>query len=212
MGVTKMGETPKGTLFTISAPSGAGKTSLVRALLDQDENTQVSVSFTTRAMRPGELDGRDYHFIDKNRFDGMLANTEFLEHAQVFTNYYGTSQAWVDAALAQGKDVILEIDWQGAAQIRRLLPETEGIFILPPSRACLQERLRGRGQDDETVIEQRMQEAKNEMSHFIDAQWLIVNDDFEQALIELKSIILTQRLKACSQQQKYGSLLVDLLS
>ena len=212
MGVTKMGETPKGTLFTISAPSGAGKTSLVRALLDQDENTQVSVSFTTRAMRPGELDGRDYHFIDKNRFDDMLANTEFLEHAQVFTNYYGTSQAWVDAALAQGKDVILEIDWQGAAQIRRLLPETEGIFILPPSRACLQERLRGRGQDDETVIEQRMQEAKNEMSHFIDAQWLIVNDDFEQALIELKSIILTQRLKACSQQQKYGSLLVDLLS
>ncbi|MFT7491203.1 MAG: guanylate kinase [Pseudohongiellaceae bacterium] len=212
MGVTKMGETPKGTLFTISAPSGAGKTSLVRALLDQDDNTQVSVSFTTRAMRPGELDGRDYHFIDKNRFDDMLANTEFLEHAKVFTNYYGTSQAWVDAALARGKDVILEIDWQGAAQIRGLLPETEGIFILPPSRGCLQERLRGRGQDDEAVIEERMQEAKNEMSHFIDAQWLIINDDFEQALIELKSIVLAQRLKAYSQQQKYGSLLVDLLS
>ncbi|MFT5118749.1 MAG: guanylate kinase, partial [Kiritimatiellia bacterium] len=126
MGVTKMGATTKGTLFTISAPSGAGKTSLVRALLDQDENTQVSVSFTTRAMRPGEVDGRDYYFIDKRRFDDMLAKTEFLEHAQVFTNYYGTSQAWVDAALAQGRDVILEIDWQGAAQIRRLLPETEG--------------------------------------------------------------------------------------
>jgi guanylate kinase len=212
MGVTKMGATTKGTLFTISAPSGAGKTSLVRALLDQDENTQVSVSFTTRAMRPGEVDGRDYYFIDKRRFDDMLAKTEFLEHAQVFTNYYGTSQAWVDAALAQGRDVILEIDWQGAAQIRRLLPETEGIFILPPSRACLEERLRGRGQDDEAVIEQRMQEAKSEISHYVDAQWIIINDDFEQALTELKSIILTQRLKACSQQQKYASLLVDLLS
>jgi len=212
MGVTKMGATTKGTLFTISAPSGAGKTSLVRALLDQDENTQVSVSFTTRAMRPGEVDGRDYYFIDKRRFDDMLAKTEFLEHAQVFTNYYGTSQAWVDAALAQGRDVILEIDWQGAAQIRRLLPETEGIFILPPSRACLKDRLRGRGQDDEAIIEQRMQEAKSEISHYVDAQWIIINDDFEQALTELKSIILTQRLKACSQQQKYASLLVDLLS
>ena len=212
MGVTKMGATTKGTLFTISAPSGAGKTSLVRALLDQDENTQVSVSFTTRAMRPGEVDGRDYYFIDKRRFDDMLAKTEFLEHAQVFNNYYGTSQAWVDAALAQGRDVILEIDWQGAAQIRRLLPETEGIFILPPSRACLKDRLRGRGQDDEAIIEQRMQEAKSEISHYVDAQWIIINDDFEQALTELKSIILTQRLKACSQQQKYASLLVDLLS
>lgn len=207
-----MGVTTRGTLFTISAPSGAGKTSLVKALLDQDENTQVSVSYTTRVMRPGEVDGRDYYFVDKSRFDEMLAKAEFLEHAQVFTNFYGTSQAWVESALAKGKDVILEIDWQGAAQIRRLLPETEGIFILPPSRECLEERLRGRGQDDETVIEQRMQEAKSEISHYVDAQWIIINDDFQQALTELKSILLTQRLKAGLQQQKYASLLTDLLS
>jgi guanylate kinase len=207
-----MGVTTKGTLFTISAPSGAGKTSLVKALLDQDENAQASVSYTTRAMRPGEVDGRDYYFIDKSRFDEMLSKTEFLEHAQVFKNLYGTSQAWVKQTLAKGRDVILEIDWQGAAQIRRLLPETEGIFILPPSRQSLEERLRGRGQDDEAVIKQRMQEAKNEISHYVDAQWLIVNDDFEQALIELKSILLAQRLKASLQQQKHASLLCDLLS
>ena len=212
MGVSIMRGTTKGTLFTISAPSGAGKTSLVKALLDQDENTQVSVSYTTRLMRPGEVDGRDYYFVDKSCFDAMLAKAEFLEHAQVFTNFYGTSQAWVEDALAKGKDVILEIDWQGAAQIRRLLPETEGIFILPPSRACLEERLRGRGQDDDAVIAQRMHEAKSEISHYVDAQWIIINDDFQQALTELKSILLTQRLKAGLQQQKYASLLTDLLS
>lgn len=212
MGVTKMGGTTKGTLFTISAPSGAGKTSLVKALLDQDKNTQVSVSYTTRAMRPGEVDGSDYYFVDKKCFDAMLVKAEFLEHAQVFTNFYGTSQAWVEQTLAKGKDVILEIDWQGATQIRRLLPKTEGIFILPPSRNCLEERLRGRGQDDEDVIEQRMQEAKSEISHYVDAQWIIINDDFEQALTELKSILLAQRLKACIQQHKYASLLTDLLS
>lgn len=202
----------RGTLYTISAPSGAGKTSLVKALLEQDEKTQVSISYTTRAMRPGEVDGRDYHFVNKSHFDEMLMKAAFLEHAQVFTNYYGTSQVWVEDTLAKGRDVILEIDWQGAAQIRRLLPETEGIFILPPSRECLEERLRGRGQDDNTVIEQRMQEAKSEISHYVDAQWIIINDDFEQALREFKSILLAQRLKASLQQQKYAPLLIDLLS
>ena len=201
-----------GTLYTISAPSGAGKTSLVKALLAQDQGVQVSVSHTTRAMRPGEVDGRDYHFVDMTRFNEMLARGEFLEHAQVFTNFYGTSQTWVEQTLEQGKDVILEIDWQGAAQIRRLIPETEAIFILPPSRACLEQRLRGRGQDDEAIIAQRMQEAKSEISHYVDAQWIIVNDDFEQALFELKSILVAQRLKACLQQQKYAPLLGDLLS
>ncbi len=202
----------RGTLYTISAPSGAGKTSLVKALLEQDQNTQVSVSHTTRAMRPGEVNGRDYHFVDKAHFDDMLAKGEFLEHAQVFTNFYGTSQAWVEQTLAQGRDVILEIDWQGAAQIRKLMPDTEGIFILPPSRTCLEERLRGRGQDDDAIIAQRMQEAKSEISHYVDAQWIIINDNFEHALGELKSILVAERLKAPLQQQKYASLLSDLLS
>jgi len=207
-----MSASTKGTLYTISAPSGAGKTSLVKALLEQDDNAQVSVSHTTRAMRPGEVDGHDYHFVDKTRFDDMLNKGEFLEHAQVFNNFYGTSQRWVEHTLSQGKDVILEIDWQGATQIRQLMPKTEGIFILPPSRACLEERLRGRGQDNDTIIEQRMQEAKSEISHYVDAQWIIINDNFEHALSELKSILVAQRLKAPLQQQKYASLLSDLLS
>ncbi len=202
----------RGTLYTVSAPSGAGKTSLVKALLEQDNNVQVSVSHTTRAMRPGEVDGRDYHFVDMEHFNEMLSKAEFLEHAQVFTNFYGTSQAWVEQTLDNGKDVILEIDWQGAAQIRKLMPDTQGIFILPPSRACLEERLRGRGQDNDAIIEQRMQEAKSEISHYVDAQWIVINDDFEQALTELKSILVAQRLKAPLQQKKYASLLSDLLS
>ena len=202
----------RGTLYTVSAPSGAGKTSLVKALVERDDQILVSVSYTTRAQRSGEEDGRDYYFVDQDTFISMLNRDAFLEHAQVFQNYYGTSKEWVEQALAQGKDVILEIDWQGAQQIRHLLPETQGIFILPPSRNTLEERLRGRGQDDDSVIERRMCEAMNEMSHYVEAQWLVVNDDFDQALVDLHTIILAQRLKLETQQVKYQALLSDLLS
>ena len=201
-----------GTLYTISAPSGAGKTSLVRALLEKDPLVQVSVSHTTRPKRKGEINGIDYHFIDDAQFIAMLKKNAFLEHAQVFNNYYGTSKDWVEQTIKTGKDVILEIDWQGARQIRRLLPETQGIFILPPSRATLERRLKGRGQDDPEVIAQRMRAAISEMSHYVDAQWLIVNDVFTKALAELRSILQAQRLRCERQQQEYQNLLNDLLS
>ncbi len=204
--------TTRATLYTISAPSGAGKTSLVKALLERDDQASVSISHTTRVQRPGEEDGRDYHFVDQERFASMLEKGDFLEHAQVFQNYYGTSKNWVESTLEQGKDVILEIDWQGAQQVRRLLPDTQGIFILPPSRLALEDRLKGRGQDDQAVIEQRMREAINEMSHYSEAQWLVINDDFEQALTDLHTILLAQRLKASVQHNKHQSLLTDLLS
>jgi guanylate kinase len=202
----------KGTLFTVSAPSGAGKTSLVKALLLNDEQIQVSVSHTTRVMRPGEENGKDYCFVNHEVFDSMVSEGTFLEHAKVFENAYGTSKTWVDAALERGVDVILEIDWQGAQQVRQLIPETQSIFILPPSLPALRERLTGRGQDDESVIEHRMQAAINEMSHFQESQWLIVNDVFDTALEQLHNIVRTQRLQTSKQQANYRTLLQDLLS
>lgn len=202
----------QGTLFTVSAPSGAGKTSLVKALVDAISSICVSVSHTTRAMRPGEKNGVNYHFVDHPTFEAMVGEGAFLEHAQVFTNFYGTSQAWVEQTLANGLDVILEIDWQGAAQVRRLMPKAVSIFILPPSRECLRERLKGRGQDDESVIDARMAEAKNEMSHFSEANYLIVNDNFSSALDEFRAIIIAERLKLENQSRKHQSLLMNLLS
>lgn len=201
-----------GTLFTVSAPSGAGKTSLVNALLARDSQTQVSISHTTRAMRPGEVDGQDYHFVDHEDFNSMIQTQAFLEHAQVFENFYGTSRQWVLDTLATGVDVILEIDWQGAQQVRQLIPNAQSIFILPPSRQALLDRLTGRGQDDELVIQRRMQAAIDEMSHFAESQWLVVNDDFNIALDELSYIINAQRLQTSIQQQRHQSLLNDLLS
>jgi guanylate kinase len=202
----------KGTLFTVSAPSGAGKTSLVRALLVRDQQIQVSVSHTTRPMRPGEVDGRDYCFIDHSQFQAMVNAGDFLEHAQVFENYYGTSTAWVEQALQQGTDVILEIDWQGAKQVRRLMPDAQGVFILPPSREALRERLQGRGQDKKDVIDRRMQEAISEMSHYTESQWLIVNDNFDSALQQLHGIISSQRLLTKKQQYNHQALLMELLT
>lgn len=202
----------KGTLFTVSAPSGAGKTSLVNALLERDTQVQVSVSHTTRTMRPGEIEGSDYCFVNHDTFHQMVQQDIFLEHAKVFENYYGTSKTWVNDALDKGIDVILEIDWQGAQQVRQLIPETQSIFILPPSRETLRERLQGRGQDDAAVIERRMQAAINEMSHYRESQWLVVNDIFEEALGELHSIIRSQRLQTSKQQSNYRSLLDDLLN
>ncbi len=200
-----------GTLFTVSAPSGAGKTSLVNALIRHDRQLRVSVSHTTRPRRPGETDGVDYHFIDAATFQSMLERTEFLEHAQVFGNLYGTSQAWVEQQLRTGIDVILEIDWQGAQQVKRLMPRTQAIFILPPSRATLQQRLTARGQDDSAIIAARMAEAVEEMSHYVEGDYLVVNQDFDRALAELQAIVACQRLRTSRQQVELAELLQDLL-
>ncbi len=201
-----------GTLFIVSAPSGAGKTSLVKALVDSTPGVCVSVSHTTREMRPGEQNGVNYHFVSHDEFLQMVGQNAFLEHAKVFANYYGTSQAWVEATLAGGQDVILEIDWQGAAQVRRLMPKSVSIFILPPSQECLLERLTGRGQDGEEVINARMAEAKSEMSHYLEADYLIINDDFDTALNEFQAILVAERARLEKQQHKHQSLLQNLLS
>ncbi|MDH3630725.1 MAG: guanylate kinase [Gammaproteobacteria bacterium] len=194
-------------LFTISAPSGAGKTSLVKALLEKRaESVTVCVSHSTRAIRPGEVDGKAYHFVSQEVFDEMTANDEFLEHAQVFDNCYGTARASVDALLASGKHVILEIDWQGARQVKAKMPETVSIFILPPSREELERRLRDRGTDDETTIARRMRDADREMSHYHDAEYLVINDAFEQALFDLDAIIHTQGLTLARQKLKNRAL------
>ncbi|WP_346838191.1 guanylate kinase [Microbulbifer sp. SAOS-129_SWC] len=200
-----------GTLYTVSAPSGAGKTSLVKALIERDSDITVSVSHTTRAMRPGEEHGVNYHFVDREQFLDMLEHDAFLEHAQVFDNYYGTSKQWVQETLASGRDVILEIDWQGAAQVRRLMPDTVGIFILPPSQEALRERLTGRGQDDTGVIERRMSQAIDEMSHYVESDYVVINDDFDCALTELCAIVAAQRNRLACQQQRHAELLQALL-
>jgi len=202
----------KGTLYTVSAPSGAGKTSLVAALIEANQNLTVSVSHTTRPMRPGEKDGVNYHFVDRDTFQAMLERSEFLEQAEVFGNLYGTSQLWVEEQLAAGVDVILEIDWQGAQQVKRLMPDTRAIFILPPSRDTLRERLTSRGQDDDTVIQRRMEQAEQEMSHYIESDFLVLNGDFDTALGELQSIIACHRLRTPVQANRLSTTLQDLLN
>jgi guanylate kinase len=201
----------RGTLYTVSAPSGAGKTTLVDALVQNCPGLRVSVSHTTRAMRPGESDGVNYHFVDEAAFLAMLERTEFLEHARVFGNLYGTSQLWVEEQLAAGTDVILEIDWQGAQQVRHLLPDTRAIFILPPSRQTLEQRLNSRGQDDPAIIAARMAEAVEEMSHFVESDYLVVNRDFDRALAELQAIVTCQRLSTARQREALTDLLQELL-
>ena len=201
----------KGTLYIISAPSGAGKTSLVKELISDSKDIMVSVSHTTRSMRPGEQDGVDYHFIDKDAFVSMVEHSAFLEHAKVFDNYYGTSQQHVERQLLNGKDVILEIDWQGARQVRRLIQDSQSIFVLPPSAAALKERLQKRGQDDDDVIDRRMLDAVNEMSHYAEFDYLVVNDDFDQALQDLKCIIKSNRLCQLQQERSLEKLLIELL-
>ncbi len=201
-----------GTLYIVSAPSGAGKTSLVKALTDADSGVLVSVSHTTRDMRPGEEDGVNYNFVAKDAFLEMVSRSDFLEHAEVFGNYYGTSQSWVESTLDSGRDVILEIDWQGAQQVRRLMPEALSIFIVPPSKQALQERLDGRGQDSADVIDGRMKEAASETSHYAEFDYLIVNDQFDAALEELKSVLRARRVRIEAQKEKITSILQDLLS
>ncbi|WP_298633490.1 guanylate kinase [uncultured Umboniibacter sp.] len=202
----------RGNLFIISAPSGAGKTSLVRALLDALSNIKVSVSHTTRSQRPGEEHGVSYHFVDLATFDEMVSEGHFLEYAMVFGNGYGTSASWVETELAAGTDVILEIDWQGAQQVRKLLPAAVGIFILPPSLAALKTRLTGRGQDASDVIERRMKEAVSEISHYAENDYLVINDDFDHALADLRAIIRSQRCEISAQARDHEALLKELLS
>lgn len=201
-----------GTLFTVSAPSGAGKTSLVNALIERYPELQVSISHTTRPMRPGEQDGVNYHFVTEQAFLTMLEHDQFLEHARVFGNLYGTSAVWVKEQLDAGTDVILEIDWQGAAQVKRLLPETCAIFILPPSRQALEDRLTGRGQDDPEIIAGRLREAVQEMSHYVESDYLLVNNDFQLALDELCAITRSERLRTFRQQIRLADTLSSLLS
>ncbi|WP_455375717.1 guanylate kinase [Kaarinaea lacus] len=204
--------TTSGSLYVIAAPSGAGKTSLVKSLLECTENIAVSVSHTTRAPRPGEVDGTHYYFVDVSSFEKLRDTDQFLEHAKVFDNYYGTSRQSVDTLLKKGSDVILEIDWQGAQQTRQLYPECCGIFILPPSRKALEDRLRSRGQDDDAVIQRRMRDAIAEMSHYREFDYLVINDDFEEALATLKSIIIARRQRTTIQVHRQERLLQELLA
>lgn len=201
-----------GTLYIFSAPSGAGKTSLVKALIEATENLVVSVSHTTRAMRAGEENGVHYHFTDVAAFQKMVDAGHFLEHAHVFDNFYGTSQSAIEQQLAAGQDVILEIDWQGARQVRHRITGTVSVFIMPPSRAELERRLSGRGTDSAEIIARRMRDAVSEMQHFDEYDYLVINDDFQLALGELRAIIMSERLRLARQQQAHTELLAELLA
>jgi guanylate kinase len=194
-------------LFTISAPSGAGKTSLVKALREKKQNSvAVSVSHSTRPIRPGETDGVDYHFVSRDKFRQMVDDDQFLEHAHVFDNLYGTARESVENLLVSGKHVILEIDWQGARQVKQKMPETVSIYILPPSREVLEQRLVDRATDDRKTIERRMMEADREMSHYGDAEYLVINQDFDKALHSLECIIHAQNLTLSRQKVKNRAL------
>ena len=200
-----------GTLYIISAASGAGKTTLVNAVLQQVDDLEVSVSHTTRAPREGEVDGVNYHFVDKDRFEEMVEASEFIEYATVFGNMYGTSRQHIQEQLLKGKDVILEIDWQGARQIRQLMPDCRSVFIVPPSTEALRQRLTSRGTDDEDIIARRMQEAISEMSHYVEFDYLVINDDFDEARENLAAIIRGNRMLHAHQQLKHADLLARLL-
>ncbi len=196
-----------GSLFIVSAPSGAGKTSLIRAVMGRLPRLELSVSTTTRAPRPGEQDGVDYHFVSREDFQKQVADDMFLEYAEVFDHFYGTSRRDVDARLEQDVDVILDIDWQGARTVRRKQPDCVSIFVLPPSLDALEQRLRSRGQDSEAVIQRRMAEAREQATHFGEYDYLVINDQFETAVEDLASIIRSVRLKTARQQQRHASML-----
>ncbi|GFM66306.1 guanylate kinase [Pseudomonas cichorii] len=206
-----------GTLYIVSAPSGAGKTSLVKALIDDSEKNsgqqiRVSVSHTTRAMRPGEVDGVNYHFVDRAEFQRMIEHGDFLEQAEVFGNLYGTSQSHLQQTLDEGHDLILEIDWQGAQQVRKQMPHARSIFILPPTQQALRQRLTNRGQDSDEIIDARMREAVSEMSHYKEYESIVINDDFAHALEDLKAIFRANRLSLEHQEEKYSLLFNELLA
>jgi len=201
-----------GSLYIISAPSGAGKTSLVNALLASTPTLEVSVSHTTREKRPGEKNGVHYFFIDLAAFEAMRDQQAFLEHAKVFDNYYGTSRQAIESKLNIGIDIILEIDWQGAQQIRKIYPNSTSIFIIPPTKDALEQRLRSRGQDDEGIIARRMRDAVTEISHHNEFDYLVVNDNFSQAQEELRAIVIERRLRLEAQSLRHAQLLGQLLA
>ena len=202
----------EGVIFIVSAPSGAGKTSLVRRIIEEVPGITVAVSHTTRPKRDGDVDGSDYHFVSREEFEQLIEKDAFLEHADVFGNYYGTSKQAVDSCISAGADVILEIDWQGASQIRSRLEETCSIFILPPSREVLLQRLRGRGTDSDEVIERRTQEAVAEMKHMDTADYILVNDQFDPTLAEFKSVITAMRLRGDRQMAEHRKMIDGLLA
>jgi len=202
----------KGSLFIITAASGTGKTSLVKQLIATTNDLAVSISHSTRKPRPGEIDGQHYHFVSREIFADMIKQGEFLEHAEVFENYYGTAQSTVEFMLSNGLDVILEIDWQGALQVQKLRPDAATIFILPPDRQSLRQRLSNRGQDSQEVIERRLAGSVNEMSQYVNFDYVVINDNFDVALAELKSIIIANRLTLAKQQERQAGRIEQLLS
>ena len=201
-----------GSLFIITAASGTGKTSLVKQLIATTNDLAVSISHSTRKPRPGEIDGQHYHFVSREIFADMIKQGEFLEHAEVFENYYGTAQSTVEFMLSNGLDVILEIDWQGALQVQKLRPDATTIFILPPDRQSLRQRLSNRGQDSQEVIERRLAGSVNEMSQYVNFDYVVINDNFDVALAELKSIIIANRLTLAKQQERHAGRIEQLLS
>lgn len=200
-----------GNIFIVSAPSGAGKTSLVKALLDADQGVKLSVSYTTRAPRPGEIDGVHYHFVSQDGFMQMLERGDFLESAEVYGNRYGTSQRWIEEQLAKGDDILLEIDWQGAAQVRRLMPQAISIFVVPPSIEALKSRLTGRGQDSAEIIAGRVAAAREDMSHVSEFNYVIINDNFATASADLHAVIQASRLTLEKQMARNGDLIRQLI-
>ncbi len=196
-----------GILFIVSSPSGGGKTSLVKALLEAEPDVRLSISHTTRPPRAGEADGRDYHFVPLATFERMLEAGDFLESAEIYGNRYGTSQRWIEGERAADRDVLLEIDWQGAQQVRRLMPGTVSVFVLPPSLEALESRLKGRGQDSAEVVARRMTAAREEMSHAAEYDYVIINEDFSRAALDLRSIVRAERLRTATQLARHSSLL-----
>jgi guanylate kinase len=200
-----------GTLYIVAAPSGAGKSSLVNALLEREREIVLSISHTTRPPRPGDVDGEHYHFVNRGVFERLVADNAFLEHAEVFGNLYGTSRNAVEPLLAQGRDVLLEIDWQGARQVRKVMPDSVSIFILPPSREELERRLRTRAADSAVTIARRLAESREEIAHVDDFDYVVVNDEFADALNDLRSIVTTRRLRREAQAKRHAALIADLL-
>lgn len=202
---------PLGTLYIVTAPSGAGKTTLVHAVLEREPGLALSISYTTRPPRPGEIDGRDYRFIDREEFLRLRDRGELLEWAEVHGNYYGTSRTWIEDQLQQDRDVLLEIDWQGARQVRRIFPQAVSVFILPPSIATLEARLRGRGTDSEATIARRLAAAREEMRHVEEFDYAIINDRLERAIDELTAVVRAARLRLAVQKRRHAAYFAQLL-